>query len=114
MVPITYTVGSHAFYFEYAVAGKASGQVQSQGFQGNPALTTNDDTGAKQYLIGWDVALSRRTFFAVDYTKLNNQKNAVYSLFNTGLLVAANSASATQPARGESESQIWVGIAHSF
>jgi len=104
IVPLTYTAGVHNFYLEYAKAGKTSGAA------------VNDDTGATQWLLGWDMALSKRTFVGAYYTKLDNEKNAAYSLFSSGAIAAGANVSTTTalPSPGESTTHIWVGIAHSF
>ena len=109
LLPLTYTAGAHNFYLTYLINGKTSGQV-------TPGINTHDDTGARAYMLGWDMALSKRTFFGVFYTKLDNDKNAAYSLFNTGVLstAAGTSTTSTVPNFGESISQIWIGISHNF
>ncbi len=109
ILPVTYTMGAHNFYLEYATAGKTSGAFQN-------GLATHDNTGAKQILLGWDMALSKRTFLGVFYTKLDNEANATYNLFTTGPVAVGAGVSVTGTATlvGESINQLWFGIAHSF
>lgn len=109
IVPLTYSVGVHNFYVEYVKAGKTSGAFEN-------GLATHDGTGAKQILLGWDMALSKRTFLGAYVTKLNNDANASYSLFSSGAIAAGAGVSTTTalPAPGESTTHLWIGIAHSF
>ena len=92
-VPVTYSFGPNAVYLTYARAGNLSG---------------SSDTGANQWTLGYDYALSKRTAVGVYYTKLNNKSNATYDLFALG----ANGASAT--ANGNDARQVYLGVAHSF
>lgn len=114
IVPLTYSVGAHNFYLEYVTAGKTSGAFAN-------GLATHDATGAKQWLLGWDMALSKRTFFGAYITKIDNDQNASYTLFSSGPIAALAGApttgvstTPTTLAAGESTTHIWIGIAHSF
>jgi predicted porin len=98
-VPVSYTMGAHGLYLTYARAGNLSGP--------NGGATTTD-TGATQWMLGYDYALSKRTSVGAYYTKLNNKPNAGYDFFGLG----ANGATAT--AAGNDARQIYIGMAHSF
>ncbi len=89
-LPASYSFGPSAVYLTYARAGNVSG---------------TSDTGATQWTLGYDYALSKRTNVGAYYTKLTNKTNATYDLFG---LHGTNTA-ADQDAR-----QVYLGIAHSF
>lgn len=44
-----------------------------------------DDTGAKQWTLGYSYSLSKRTMLHAFYTKLSNDSNANYALYNNGV-----------------------------
>lgn len=94
-LPVSYSWGPHAVYFQYARAGQM----------------TNDggtNSGANAWNIGYDYAFSKRTSAGVFYTKLNNNRGGSYDLFG----LAANGATAT--AAGEDARQFYIGMNHSF
>ncbi|WKB51458.1 porin [Eleftheria terrae] len=59
-----YTMGASEFHVNFGVAGD---------------LGDADDTGAKQFTLGYNYNLSKRTKLYAFYTKLNNDKNGLYS-----------------------------------
>lgn len=92
-IPVTFTMGNNSLYFTYARAGDLSG-------------TSN--TGANQYTLGFDHALSKRTSVGVFYTKLNNDRAGTYDMFGMG------ASGGTTTAAGQDARQLYAGIAHSF
>jgi len=100
MIPVSYSFGPHAVYFNYARAGGISGSNVAPGLGGG--------TGANQWMAGYDYAFSKRTSAGVYYTKLNNGSRAAYDMFGLG----ANGA--TQTLRGEDARQWYFGLAHNF
>ena len=95
-VPVSYAFGADTVYVSYAKMGKVSG----------PATT--DDTDATAMMVGWDHALSKRTFVGAYYTTLDNKANATYDLFGI-----ANSGN-TNTNAGEDAKQIYLGFTHLF
>jgi hypothetical protein len=69
MIPVSYALGPHAFYVTYGLAGKTTSQA---------------DTGATQWNVGYDYALTKRAFVGLWYTSLKNDKNAHYTPFLAG------------------------------
>ena len=100
MIPVSYSFGPHAVYFNYAKAGGISGSNVAPGMGGG--------TGANQWMVGYDYAFSKRTSAGVYYTKVNNGSRAAYDMFGLG----ANGATPTT--RGEDARQWYFGLAHNF
>jgi predicted porin len=92
-LPISYFMGAHGIHFSYARAGNSGGVA---------------DTGATQWHLGYDYALSKRTNVGVYYTKLTNKTAGTYDMFALG----ANGATATNA--GEDARQIYFGMSHAF
>ncbi len=67
-----------------------------------------DNTDATAMMLGWDHALSKRTFVGAFYSKVDNKANAHYNLFAT----AANGATAA--ANGENVTQLYLGFTHLY
>lgn len=99
MIPVSYTFGPHAVYFNYARAGNGSGS----------AFAPGANTKASQWMLGYDYAMSKRTAIGAYYTKVNNKGAAgSYDMF----ALTANGATATSA--GEDARQIYVGVNHTF
>lgn len=99
MIPVSYSFGPHAVYFNYARAGNHSGSGVAPGA----------NMKATQWMLGYDYALSKRTSAGVFYTKVNNKGAAgSYDMFG----LAANGATAT--AASEDARQIYLGMNHTF
>lgn len=86
MIPVSYNFGAHGVYFTYAKANSFSGVSNS---------------GADQYTLAYDYALSKRTYVGASYVALSNSKNAAYQPWLSGIstlggsgLVAGENASA--------------------
>ena len=80
-----YAMNQHEFHLNLGVAGDRGGA----------------DTGARQYTLGYNYKLSKRTKVYGFYTGVNNDAKATYSAF--GSLKA-----------GESQSSLALGIRHNF
>ena len=83
--------GPHSVFAGYTVAGdtKASGTAVG-------TAATGGNTGAKEYQIGYQNALSKRTSVGVTYARLKNDSNAVGYTVGTnhgGTVVAGSSSS---------------------
>lgn len=104
MIPVSYSTGPHAIYFKYARAGKASGSAIAPG--------TGGDFKASAWNIGYDYALSKRTSAGIFYTRLDNDSNAADTVGSAHRLKSGNGATVTR--RGESVSQLYIGMSHSF
>lgn len=95
MIPVRYNFGSHALHFTYARAGNTTGIVNS---------------GARNWILGYDYALSKRTAVGVYYNNLKNKANGLYQMAD-----AVNTAvGGSGLVAGESQRQFSVGISHSF
>ena len=82
MLPISYTMGAHSFGFNYAKAGSTS----------NIAANANGstDTTAKEWMLNYGYAFSKRTLVGIQYISLKTGDNASStmggaSVANTGL-----------------------------
>jgi len=105
LVPVSYEFGPHAVRLVYARAGSISGASSG---------VTTDNTGARFTKLGYDYAFSKRTSAGVYYTKLDNQENAAYKLFSTGVAAGATGSGALQPTAGNDAKQLYLGVAHTF
>lgn len=92
MLPVSYSWGPHAVYFQYARAGKTSGAAN------------NSATGGRAYMLGYDYAMSKRTTLGAYYTKVNNSSRGTYDLF----------ATAVPTNNGDDSRQFYLGLAHLF
>lgn len=101
ILPMSYTVGAHAFYLTYAKAGDRKGAAAAS------------DSDAKGVSVGYDYGLSKRTSVGVYYTKLTNNTNAAYSLFQVSNSSGGYNG-ATGPAAGNDPSSLYFGLAHNF
>ncbi len=100
-LPISYTWGPHAVYFQYARAG----QMTNDG---------NTNSAANAWGLGYDYAFSKRTSAGIFYTKINNNKGAMYNLFTQAPHGAAGANGAGGPAAGEDPRQFYIGMNHTF
>jgi predicted porin len=69
------------------------------------------DNGAKQWNIGYEHNLSKRTAVNIGYAKISNDAAAVFTW--TGMTTIQNGATAT-PLAGSDPSVLFVGMRHSF
>ncbi len=93
-IPISYTLGDHAFYVTYNKAGNTS---------------SYDKTGASQVNLGWDYALTKRAFVGLFFTELNNQQNAHYTPF-----LSNTTFGPTAPNTGQNWHQLGVNLNYWF
>jgi hypothetical protein len=98
MLPISYSFGPHAIYFQYARAGKTSSFANS---------------GANAWGLGYDYAFSKRTSVGVFYTKINNDSGAAYNLFQVSNATGGASGQLAAGA-GADPRQFYIGMAHNF
>jgi predicted porin len=80
-----YAVDQHEFHLNFGAAGDRGGP----------------DTGARQYTLGYNYKLSKRTKLYGFYTGVNNDANATYSAWSS-------------LKKGESQSSLAVGMRHNF
>ncbi len=95
-LPISYTTGAHGVYFAYAKAGDYSNAAGSVA-----------NTGAKNVILGYTYALSKRTGLGVSYSAISNDSAANYDFWTRGVGMNATSA-------GADPKSFAVGINHSF
>lgn len=84
-----YTLGASEFHVNVGLAGDRGGV---------------DDTGAKQYTLGYNYNLSKRTKLYGYYTRLDNDSGAAYRA----------SGNVPAPAAGQDYSSLALGIRHNF
>ena len=77
------------------------------------------ESGAKQWTVGADYSLSKRTSVYALYTKMSNEQNAAYSLGQGGTSMATNvmgnASAAVGNARGGADPKAFaVGMVHTF
>jgi predicted porin len=99
LLPVSFSFGADSVYATIAKMGKTSGGA---------AGTDHTDTDAQAMMLGWDHALSKRTFVGAFYAKIDNKARATYDLF----ALAANGATAT--AAGEDATQLYLGFTHLY
>ena len=97
-LPVTATFGPGTLMFTYTVAQN----TKTNG-------TTNADTGAKMWALGYDYALSKRTSLGVSYASLDNKQNASYQMFTNNAL-----GNVSIPVAGQDTKQFYVGLRHAF
>jgi predicted porin len=100
LIPISYTVGQHAFYGKFGKAGNLSNWT-------TPG-TQSGGTGAKYFEAAYDYALSKRTAVGVSYMRLKNDGNGAYSPFSAGALIGSSLVA------GESATSAQINLKHSF
>ncbi|HTJ96662.1 MAG TPA: porin, partial [Rhodocyclaceae bacterium] len=94
-IPVSYNVGNHGIYVTYARVGDTKTNAG-----------TTADSSAKQWVLGYDYSLSKRTSVGVNYTKLNNDAGAVYNV--------ANNKGTNVGVAGSDVSQFYAGIRHAY
>ena len=92
-----YTFGNNEAKLAYTKAGTISG---------------TSDTGAKQWAIGVDHILSKRTLVYAEYVKLSNDDAAAYGLSGSGFFTTSGSVAAN--GAGASPSALQFGVKHAF
>lgn len=107
-IPVSYKTGNHGLYAAYAKAGDL------ETLAGKTA-----NSGAKQWSLGYDYSLSKRTSVGVNYTRIDNETGASYGFFhqgNTGTAAAAGNLTAGTAGltNGATYSQLYAGVRHAF
>ena len=102
-LPVSYQMGSNTLKFAYTRASK-SNQKSSAGID----LSGND--GAKQFSVGFDHAMSKRTNVYALYSQVRNDANGVYSLGGGGTGIASVAAASY----GEDPKGFSIGMVHKF
>ena len=101
-LPVSYQMGNNTIKAAYTQAGKSNQRV------GGVDVSGND--GAKQYSVGFDHAMSKRTNVYALYTKVRNDNNGTYSLGGGGTGIAP----VTPASIGADPQGISVGMVHKF
>jgi predicted porin len=99
LLPVTYTMGAHAFYAQYARAGSTSNV---------------NDSGAKQWMLGYDYGLSKRTSVGVYYTAVNNDTGGLNNMFATSATGVTRVTAIAGANAGADSKQLYAGVAHTF
>ncbi|MGE5385157.1 MAG: porin [Betaproteobacteria bacterium] len=99
MLPISYMTGAHGFYLTFAKANdrKVGGSKVA-------------NSGAKQWSLAYDYALSKRTIVGVSYMNLKNDTAGAYSPHNAGVAVFGGS----NLNAGEDARQLSLNLTHRF
>jgi predicted porin len=97
-IPVTVPLGAGTFLITYTKASdtKLNG-------------TTQADSGATLWSVGYDYALSKRTSLGVSYARLNNKANANYNLYTQASLNGTPNNGV-----GQDASQLYFGMRHAF
>ena len=96
-LPVSYQMGNNTIKVAYTQAGKSN-------------QNTSGNDGAKQFSVGFDHAMSKRTNVYALYTKVRNDSDGTYSLGGGGTGIAAvNPASIGSDPQG-----ISIGMVHKF
>lgn len=99
-VSLTRDIGAGTLKFGYAKAGEGKGDaIERVGF-----FSSGKDTGAQQYTLGYEHALSKRTALYGYYTRLDNESRGVYDFAINELGVGA----------GADLSGLALGLRHHF
>ncbi|MBT9613715.1 MAG: porin [Burkholderiales bacterium] len=107
MVSGAYTMGKTTLKAQY---------VKSSDTSGSGATATSTSQGAKQWTIGADYTLSKRTNLYALYTVLKNDTNSTRTLGGNATVLGASTGVATVSAAsaGSDPKAISVGFVHSF
>jgi len=102
-----YTMGKTTLKAQYVKAGDTSGSATS---------ATASSQGAKQWTLGADYAMSKRTNLYALYTQLSNDSNSSRALGNNGTVLGGNTgiATVTAASAGQDPKAISVGFVHKF
>jgi len=102
-----YTMGKTTLKAQYVKSGDTSG---------NSTTATASSQGAKQWTLGADYTLSKRTSLYALYTQLSNDSNSSRTLGgNSGVLGASTGvATVSAASAGQDPKAISVGFVHSF
>lgn len=98
-VPFTAKLGPGTALLTYT-------QAQSVKNSGSGTLS---DSGARMIAVGYDYPLSKRTSLGITYARIDNKKNAAYSLFTQTALHDIPLSGV-----GQDVSQLQLGIKHAF
>ena len=101
-VPVSYQMGNNTLKFAYTQAGKSN--------QNTGGVDTSGSDGAKQWSLGLDHAMSKRTNVYALYSQVRNDTNGVYSLGGAGTGIA----SVIPASYGEKPKAFSVGMVHKF
>lgn len=107
MLSGAYTMGKTTLKAQYVKSGDTSGDAAS---------ATATSQGAKQWTLGADYTLSKRTNLYALYTQLSNSSNSSRTLGGNSGVLGANTGVATVSAAsaGQDPKAISVGFVHSF
>ena len=95
-------MGNNTLKFAYTQAGKSN--------QNTGGVDTSGSDGAKQWSLGLDHAMSKRTNVYALYSQVRNDTNGVYSLGGAGTGIA----SVIPASYGEKPKAFSVGMVHKF
>ena len=101
-LPVSYQMGNNTIKAAYTQAGKSNSK--------SGGVDTSGNNGAKQFSVGFDHAMSKRTNVYALYTKVRNDSDGTYSLGG-----GATGIAAVNPASIGSDPQgISIGMVHKF
>ncbi len=99
---------------QYNLTGPGSilfGYTHAGDYKGGSGM---NDTGAKQWQIGYNHALSKRTSAGISYVRLNNDTNGFYNLTPLASAITAADNPYSNVRAGDSANAFVVNLTHSF
>lgn len=97
-IPVSYRTGPHLFSLTY-------GQARSY----KTAGVTTADTGASMLSVGYEQALSKRTFLAANFSTVRNDSKAAYDFWHP-----SNTLPLAAGYTGFASRMVYVGVKHTF
>lgn len=104
-VPLSLGFGPHTIFASWAIALDAKGNISCPANKGGGAGCNGSDTGAQQYMVGYDYALSKRTSVGGNWVMIDNDSNGYYDYWSRGVGVTRG---------GRSPQAFYVGVRHLF
>jgi predicted porin len=109
-IPLSYTTGPHAIFFNYAKAKswKGSAVDGATATIGGTTYSFTGDTGARMISLGYQYELSKRTNVHLTYAQIRNDALAGYDFFSAPVGAATTTATGADP-------RVYsIGLRHAF
>lgn len=119
-IPLQASFGPHTLFASWAIALDARGNLDNLQVARNatnaptgfiPVRITGGGTGATQWAVGYDYAMSKRTSVGLGYIVLLNDEWGRYDYWSRGV---TGSATAPQANPGKDISSLYIGMRHLF
>jgi predicted porin len=109
-LPVSYKTGAHTFTGVYAKANRLNA-IGAGLFTG--AAAGADDSAAKQWTLGYEYSMSKRTSLSVTYVQVNNGQNGRYDFWHPSNNTSNGTGLAGAQA-GADPRTFGVGVTHRF